>query len=282
MHSYECIGFSRRCSRFDGDLLREFLLLVHSDILRKMGMKIHFLRAFGILFRVMALMNGIFVHFVGNSLMRAMHQKFVLCMIIERILFNQQFAMVSESWIHVMNCLLLNRATYRDRFFRFTFVSLSVSAFQSFLCYELELYRYVSMQGVVQFLCPFFFCSNFSRFIPVSPLYWKKVERWLYFTLCFVKYFCLPILRYVVQLFARCCHVENRRHFFLFIFLPLKHFITPTNESWMGIKLLRILNYLISQFPALSKPLFYLLPLFFFNLKDYFYIIIKDDHKSLL
>lgn len=76
----------------------------------------------------MALTNGIFVHFVGNSLMRAMHQKFVLCMIIGRILFNQQFAMVSESWIHVTNCLLLNRATYSDRgegivrFFRSTFV----------------------------------------------------------------------------------------------------------------------------------------------------------------
>lgn len=183
MHSYERIGFSRRCSRFDGDLLREFLLVVRRDILRKMGMKIHFLRAFGILFRVMPLMNGIFVHFVGNSLMPAMHQKFVLCMIIGRILFNQQFAMVSESWIHVMNCLLLNRATYRYRgkgivrSFRFTFVSLSISAFQSFLCYELELYRYVSMLGVVQFLCPFFFRSNFSRFIPLPPLYWKKVER---------------------------------------------------------------------------------------------------------
>lgn len=62
-----------------------------------MEMKIHFLHAFGILFRVMALTNGIFVHFVGNSLMRAMYQKFVLCMIIGRILFNQQFAMVSES-----------------------------------------------------------------------------------------------------------------------------------------------------------------------------------------
>lgn len=219
----------------------------------------------------MALTNGIFVHFVGNSLMRAMHQKFVLCMIIGRILFNQQFAMVSESWIHVTNCLLLIRTTYRDRgkriarFFRFTFVSLSVSAFPivPMLRTRIISIRIDARSRTISlpFLLPFQF---FSFYLCISPLSKKGWAVAVFH----------PLLRQIF-LFAhsplRCPIIRallSRREptafFPVFFFLPLKHFITPTNESWMGIKLLRILNYLTSQFPALSKPLFYLLPLFFF------------------
>lgn len=170
--------------------------------------------------------------------MRATRQKFVFRMIIGR-----QFFLISN----------LQWPRNREYVRRFVchWEQHDIEAFLSFIKYHLSFSivptnsNYIEIdlkQEVARFLCPSLPTSfEFPpfRYRISSAVLKKKVERRQYFTLCFVKYFCLPIPRYIVQLFPRCCHTERiggffQRFFFLSPLIPLssfKLFITPPNKS---------------------------------------------------
>lgn len=67
----------RSIFRFRVRIAQEIFSLRKKKERKSRERKIHLPRTLGTLFRVMGLTNGIFVHFAGNSLVRATRQKFV-------------------------------------------------------------------------------------------------------------------------------------------------------------------------------------------------------------